>query len=428
MSIQKRFPDSSASLFVGLCLLALLARLAVIFALKNFSGVTGFENEEIALNLIAGRGYSWSRWGILEPTAFMYPLYTFFLAAHFWLFGHRWLPVEISQAVIGALGTPLIVVLGSRLFDRGTGWLAGLIYALYPVYVYWCAQGQGLVIETVLLMAWLIAAIKMAEAKGPAWAWAAGALLGLLALSKTLYLLLVPALALWLWARNTRPPHPHNLSTFQPFNLSTLPPFHLWLRLCIMLVVAGAVIFPWTSRNVAVFHRLILVTDNTGYNLWLGNNPAATGGLFAADGRAVTESMDPALRATVLAAPDDPARDAVFREAAWSYLRADPGAFFRRIPGKLRALWYFEPTMPSRFHLLRVLAYLALLALALPGMVLARRRWKDHLIFYLLFLTITAIYLVFFGQARFRFVLEFGLILFAGYAVCQWGQLTARRP
>jgi hypothetical protein len=41
--------------------------------------------------------------------------------------------------------------------------------------------------------------------------------------------------------------------------------------------IALAIVLPWTVRNYLVFGKVVLVSANGGYNLWLGNNPSASG-------------------------------------------------------------------------------------------------------------------------------------------------------
>jgi len=51
------------------------------------------------------------------------------------------------------------------------------------------------------------------------------------------------------------------------------PPKHRWKRTTLMIMVACAVLLPWTVRNYTLFHRLIPISNNGGLNLALGNNP-----------------------------------------------------------------------------------------------------------------------------------------------------------
>ena len=379
---------------LGIFGLALAVRLLVLFQLSNFQSVTGYENEEIALNLIAGRGYSMAFFGPLGPTAHQYPLYTFFLAAHFFLFGKNYLFVELSQALIGSFSCVLLVYLGRVLFDRRTGTVAGWLCALYPLYVYWTVRGQALTLEVFILVGLhllVLRAIRQDRIRD----WAlAGLVLGIGTLSKTIYLILGPAFLLWAWlyARPALPRLARNALVF--------------------LVVAGAAIAPWTIRNALTLHALIPVTTNGGFNLWVGNNPDATGSMFSRDHLGMREKLSPEVRAE-LAANDDVGKERIFYREARAFIREHPGRFLALIPAKLSALWWFDPYMASDFPLVREVVYILLLIPALGGMVASRRRWRELSIFYLIYLSLSAAYSVYYGGARFRYVIEFSLILFA---------------
>ncbi len=226
-----------------------------------------------------------------------------------------------------------------------------------------------------------------------------GVLLGLGGLSKTLYLVFFPAFLLW----------------------SKLRSQYSWRRSLAysftVLVVALVVIAPWTIRNAVRLDRFVPVTDNTGFNLWLGNNPRAAGGLYTPDGKHITETIPPTMKEKLKKAPSSPAQDDIFKERAASFIKQNPSRFFELIPCRLRALWYFDPYMPSSYGNFRAIAYLTLLAFAVAGMVLSRHKARDLSIVYFQLITITCLYAVFFGQSRFRMVLEWGLILFAAVTV-----------
>src|SRR5205823_6068560 len=45
----------------------------------------------------------------------------------------------------------------------------------------------------------------------------------------------------------------------------------------VFIVIAFVCLAPWTVRNYRVFGRIVPVCESGGINLWIGNNPAATG-------------------------------------------------------------------------------------------------------------------------------------------------------
>ncbi len=378
-------------------LAALALRLAAVFFLGNFNEVTGFENEEVARNLLAGRGWSMSHFGLLGPTAFMYPLYTIFLYLHFLLFGINFMPVEVSQAVIGSLGSVLLFFIGARLFDARAGGLAAVGSAFYPTYVYWCTRGQALIIEVFLLELMVLIWLLAMERRKAIWYILFGAVLGVSGLSKTLYLAFFPLFLFWYW---------------------------LWLKAgtrdlvkaaLIPGIAAAFVISPWTARNYIVFHRFIPVTLNSGYILWAGNNPSATGNIFTEDRRHISEAMPDEMREK-LAGIDEFEKDELFRREAVRYIRENPGRFFGLMPRKLYYLWWFSPYLPTDFPGFREVVYVALLLPALFGMLLSRRQFRKLSIFYLIYIELSVIYSIYLAETRFRYVIEFSFILFAAAA------------
>ena len=69
-----------------------------------------------------------------------------------------------------------------------------------------------------------------------------------------------------------------------------------WHALVSGALIAGLtalVLFsPWSYRSVMLFDRFVLVSANGGVNLWMGNNPASTGGYMDLPTRAFPTEVD----------------------------------------------------------------------------------------------------------------------------------------
>jgi dolichyl-phosphate-mannose-protein mannosyltransferase len=69
-----------------------------------------------------------------------------------------------------------------------------------------------------------------------------------------------------------------------------------WRTLGKGLSIAGltaALLFaPWSLRSLELFDRVVLVSANGGVNLWMGNNPASTGGYMALPARQFPNEVD----------------------------------------------------------------------------------------------------------------------------------------
>jgi len=367
------------------------------------------ENELIALNMLAGKGYSYDLLGKPSPSAFVGVLYTAFLYFHFLIFGKNYLFVELTQALLGSVSAVLLALIGKKLIKEQVGIFSGLIFAFYPIYVYWVTVAQKLILDIFLLEFSLYLVLISCEKDRFSWHFLAGVWMGLTALSKSFYLSFIALY--WLWIL-------------------------LWKRLkfkkaLLMGILWGfgalVAISPWTIRNYRVFGRFVPLTSSAGVNFWLGNNPEATGGLYSKEGKRILSLVPPNLMEKVKKAKDEAEVDEILGKAGWEWVKSHPKKFLKLIPLRLRALWWFDPEMKSKFPLLRKIVYVFLLGLALPGAFLSRKLWRNLLIFYLLAVWETVFYSFFFGQARFRYVIEFGFILFAGYFLCfLWQKLTTR--
>ena len=84
------------------------------------------------------------------------------------------------------------------------------------------------------------------------------------------------------------------------------------------------VVLPWTARNLRLCHKFVLVSDNSGVNLFLGNNPHVRGN-YSEDG--LRESCDPGAEAR-------------------RFIVSHPGEFFRRIPAKIAAMYLNQRGSP----------------------------------------------------------------------------------
>ena len=191
---------------------------------------------------------------------FMGPLYAYVLALLRTAFHLPIRGVLEVQSVLGAASVALLADAARRLTNRGVGIAIGLIVALFGMGVFM----DGLILmESLLfflecLLLWQV--VRLGSRGATPWQAAAlGLLIGLLAAGRaTAVLLLVPG-------------------TFV-----IVPPGATRRRAAIgaVALVAGflAISAPIAWRNHRVSGEWIPFTYNFGYNLYVGNNPEATGG------------------------------------------------------------------------------------------------------------------------------------------------------
>jgi tetratricopeptide (TPR) repeat protein len=187
------------------------------------------------------------------------PLYPYFLAVIYRLFGDSTATVRIVQAVLGAASCTLLSFAGWRMFGR-RGLLAGAILAIYPAAIFLDGSIDKTALSTTLLCG-LLALLAAKRWLG------SGIVLGLLVLTRENALLLaIPALFV--------APRPQRLR----FAAGVLA----------VLLMVGL-------RNLAAGGEFHITTAQSGPNLYIGNHVGALGwyqALVTGHGSAADERDD----------------------------------------------------------------------------------------------------------------------------------------
>jgi Tfp pilus assembly protein PilF len=95
---------------------------------------------------------------------FRAPFYPLFLAGIYKLAGHDFLTPRLVQALLGSLSCVLTCLIGTRLFSRSVGLLAGLGAALYGTLIYFDAELQLPVLLLLLILGFFLALLLAFDA------------------------------------------------------------------------------------------------------------------------------------------------------------------------------------------------------------------------------------------------------------------------
>jgi hypothetical protein len=233
---------------------ALTLRLGHVLALRD--------SPYFARPVLDAETYYWSARALAagqawpESVYWQPPGYPYFLAAVLWLAGPGFVAPRVVQAVLGALTAALTCAIGTRAFGGAVGLGAGLIVALYGPLIYFDGELLAPSLAICLQMATLYCAVRApAERGGRGWL-AAGLLAGLTAVVNAPALVLLPVLAIA--ARR---------------------------RAAWVLLGAALAITPVTLRNWTAGGELVLISSNSGINLYLGNNPRSEATVAMRPGR-----------------------------------------------------------------------------------------------------------------------------------------------
>jgi Dolichyl-phosphate-mannose-protein mannosyltransferase len=394
-------PRTAAFLFA----LAFAARAAFVLLEPPTRRV---DDEPVWLGLgqeVVGAGFSPFR----STQVFHPPLYPYFVGALSAAFGGLD-AVKWAQAILGALLSPLLFLLGARVFGERVGLAAGALAALYPELVWYCAHFWSEVVFVTLLW-WAFERLLASEGGSSRTAAITGVLWGLAALTRETVLFFVPLVCFWL-ARGRESGR---------------------RRAVAFLLASAAVIAPWTARNLVVTGAFVPVATRGSFNLWLANTlrpwdevyreyPAIEGGPVAQERHALREAMKAVLD----------------RQPRWllDKLVHETKAFWgvndQIVVHLERRAYKRQPVETNRLvALLTVLPYLAVLVLAVPALASARGdRASVLLLGFLLFSLL--LHVVAFASTRFRMPVLPVLFLLAGQTldrglVPSWRGLTAGR-
>lgn len=365
-----------------------------------------------------------ARTEFIADAYFRAPLYPFFLALLYRIFGVDFFVVRLVQAVLGAVSCGLLFLLGKRLFDRRTGLAAGLLMALYPLFIYF----DGELLIPVLLIFLILAgflAFFISEKYDRHW-YLPGFIFGLAALARPNILAFLAALFFWFiwryragWWRRV-----------VPFSLAVLLP-----------------IVPVTVRNFVKSGKLVLIAWQAGTNFYIGNNQYSDG----------TTAIVPGTRGSWWGGYNDVkvgAERALGRNLKGAevdrYWMAKGLEFWRRSPGRAliltlkkiyllfagyevsnnRDIYFFK-----RYSFLNFLVFFLpffkfpfglVLPLALAGFYLTKEKWRSLLPVYLFALVYGLSFVPFFITARYRLPVVPFYLLAAVAGLRRWRQVKGR--
>ncbi len=395
--------------------LALAVRLAVIGGTIGFhTPATGEPASDghiyaaLADSLLRGHGYSFQ--GV--QTAFAPPLYIFFLATLYRLFGDP-AAVRLMQAVLGTLVCLLMYAVGRRLFDHATGVLSAALLSVYPLVVYLAGLHLNETLFLFLLLMATLLALHVAERPTVPMVMAFGGLVGLAVLTRAVFLAFVPFLLAWtisIWGFRS-------LVTYRTFGL--------------IAISAMAVVIPWTARNYVVLGTMIPVQSNSGLMFWAGNNAHADGGLVWPARNTWDDGPAPdsgefgwRWRGVSIAAANQR-----YMRAAVAWIRQHPRDYAHLLVRKLVRLYGFTRAADGEdVHVPRAVVWFqaALLTSAAAGLLLAIRLWRRLFLFLLLVFFTNLVTLLFSGGTRYTIPMVPSLVLFSAVAVAAASRHAAR--
>ncbi len=416
---EQPFPWKAA---LAVFLASLALKTAFLYSVRDHPFVAFPTNDE-EQHLAAARDILEN--GLIREGAFYFaPLYPYMLAGFFSVFGEKVFLFKMLQAAAGAANAAVMFMLAWTVFkNRAAALAAALLTLLYGVYYLY----EALLLKTAFavlftnlgLLLFVLAARKPA---GILWA-GCGLVFGWLALLRGNVLLLAPfLLAGILWEARRR-----------GFKARAAG---LWLA----GFLAG--LTPATLHNAIASHDFVLTTYQGGSNLYIGNNPRASGKYTALrPGRhlASKEKFDAVSLAEAAAGralkPSEISN--YWLQKSLKFMLGNPGRWLL-LQCRKAVLFHASTEIEDTVHYgvfrslapalrLAFLPFGAILALAVPGIAWSLKNWREHLTLYLLLAGSAASVILFFIFSRYRLPAVSLYILFAAYGAAAFREGIRKR-
>jgi hypothetical protein len=370
----------------------------------------------VAFTLITGPFGDYRHFEGSPPNSYWYPLYSA-TARFFWSLSGGSLPAFVGiHLAIHALIGPAVYVLAKQLAFPARGpWLAVLGVTVLPYYVSTSGRQPNVGILFVTFAGLLIAFVHWVRRD---FSIPSGLLFAGVSLLNLTFRPNILSVIVWLYGLATLP-RPNASSTEQPGST----PGRL-LRVLTSAAIFAALVGALAWRNEMRTGFFTPFTPNSGYNLYVGNNPYVTSYAGRYDIMSLEEIvLDHGLPEEAQAESNPYKRDRILTRLTLSYMMSHPLETLQHAFLKTLRYWDF------RLEHSRDLPRLWALALAVPYIIygpLAIRggwlMWKHHSRFALAVLAGSLVaywlpHVVYFGTIRMRMTTEFLLVMLAARAL-----------
>jgi 4-amino-4-deoxy-L-arabinose transferase-like glycosyltransferase len=386
---------------------ALMVRVALMILLQTWEfkddWAYGHEMGRLGQWLAEGRGFSLDG---EAPTAKFPPVYPFIVGGAFALFG-----IYSKAAAVGlflfhsacaAVTAVCLAVLGSHLFDRRAGLIAGFIWVAYPTSIFYSVI-RIWYCELALML--LFVAVTVAVTTRPSLShqrvMCLGGLSGLIVLTDTTMALYLPLLFCWiLFAQGAKLPRQATLAV-------------VWA------IMAGVVTSPWLIRNWSALGTPLLGKSNIGLELFIGNNSFSSGTVHAKETEQAFAALDQE-ELTYYQSQPERVYYQFLQNKALAWIQAHPLGFLQLTA---RRIWYFWGLnlRVGREAWLHFAYFFPLVVLALVGLWHSRQRWRELAPLWLFpLLYPLPYYVTHVGHGRYSYPVEPFTMLLAATSLAIW--------
>lgn len=255
--LNKNRSKNGYKLFFIILIAALSIRFGMLWFVDYRSDVgDGRYYLDVARNILDYHTVTESVTGNPIPSMYRPPLYSFFLAGIFLLFGENLLYVQLVQILLSIVTIIFTTRISALYFPKAAPYVFGLM-AISP---FEAVYSSAILSETLVTFLFIFSLCALLSFKGNKRFMLSGLALGLCVLVRDIYLplIIIFALCIAFFQEYSRPQYRNAL---------------------IFLILACLVVAPWTIRNFQISQRFVPVSEGRlGLSLWMGT--WATDGKF----------------------------------------------------------------------------------------------------------------------------------------------------
>ena len=379
--------------------IGIFLRLMLIFAFPEIGNpkiMDAINYDAIAISLSEGNGFCLYE----APTAFVAPLFPFYLSIIYSIFGQNYLVVKILSAILWGVSIFLIFLIGKEIFNEWVGLVTSLIIAIHPelIGISTFIYTETLNILLLCLSIYILAKGLKSDKDDKKYFILSGFILGLSTLCKGTTMLF-------------------------PFFLFGIFILESGLRkkivpLLFFIACFGLAILPWTIRNYIQFDMVLPIATGGGETLWTGSYIPFDGEYRYEQTREKIEELTTGISMIE--------RDSKLMAEAKKNIKENPAGFAKLFVKKIYRFWIkVYEDIPSgskrgsnfviKFGLFMI--HFPILILALIGIYMSNIRKKEVLLLLSLLFYYTMIHAVTLAVPRYRLPVMPFLIMFSSVVI-----------
>ncbi len=420
MELEVKNRGIDQAIVAGIFLTAFVVRLIYLYQIRSMPLFYNLGGDPLVYDLWAHRirAGDWLGQGVFYQA----PLYPYFLALLELLFGHELWSIRVVQITLGSCACALMYIAGRDFYSRPAGIAAGILLTIYAPAIFYSALIDKTALDPFLIALLLVIIRPGMATVSPVRTVGAGALLGLLALSRENVLVWAALVPVWIAFKSRR-------------GLAETA----W---CV--VGLALILIPVAGRNLAVGGYFTPTTSQAGPNFYIGNNPFADGtygSIRKATGDIVFEEAEATRLAEEAAGHKLSPREVshYWLGRSWVFIRNEPLQWAKLTAWKWLLAWnareiedsddfYIYQRFSPLLAALSLLDFGVLTPLAIMGCLLAWREWRRTWIIYAMIASLMGTVALFFIFGRYRFPVVPLLAVFAGVGIIEsWKLLKDRR-